>query len=164
MQKYTVATKKINDTTYHYCTDGRFYQTKNYEKASKGYITRITHLKYGKPIGMQVFLDGFGDTIMVDCYDRNHSDSLHISYYGNKKIKFYQEFKNNRQHGISKSYYQNGNLQQTTNWQDGYLQGEETNGYQNGQIESIGNNKNGVKSGLWVYFNEQGDTIKTENY
>jgi len=164
MQKHIIAEKKLNDTTYYYYTEGVFNQTKDYEKAKKNYITAIKNLKYGKPVGVFVLLDGFGDTIFVDYYDKHNLDSLHISYYGNKQIKFYQEFKNDRKHGVSKSFYQNGNLQQVTNWQEGFLQGEEINGYQNGQVKSKGNNKNGIKSGIWVYLNEQGDTIKTENY
>lgn len=164
MQKHIVATKEQNDTICYYYTEIALSQTKDYEKAKKGYITTIKNLKNGKAIGQQVCLDGFGDTIIVDYYDINHLDSLHISYYGEKKMKFYQELKNGRKHGTSKSFYPNGNLQQSTNWKDGYLHGEEINCYQNEQIQSRGNNQNGVKSGLWVYLNEQGDTIRTERY
>jgi|GEM_PF-3641547 len=164
MQKLSITTKKLNDTTYYYCTEGRFYQTKDYEKAKKGYITAIMNLKYGKSIGNFVLLDGFGDTISIDYRDRNNLDSLRISYYGNKQIKFYQELKNGRNNGIAKYYYPNGNLRQISHWIENVEQGESVFYYQNGNIESKGNNKNGVKNGLWVYFNEHGDTIKTENY
>jgi antitoxin component YwqK of YwqJK toxin-antitoxin module len=164
MQKHIIAEKELNDTTYYYYTESTFNQTTDYEQARKGYIIVIKTLKNGKPIGMQTYLDGFGDTLFVDYYDINNLDSLHISYYGNKQIKFYHEFKNGKKYGVSKSFYQNGNIQQEKYWQDGYLHGEEINNYENGQLKSKGNNKNGIKSGLWFYFNEQGDTIKTENY
>ena len=163
MQKHIIAQKQLKDTVYYYYTEGVFYQTKNYEEAQRGYITIIKNLKYGKPTGAQVYLDGFGDTLIVDYYDKNNL-YLHISYYGNKQIECYHEFENGSKHGVARYYYSNGNLQRENYWQYGYLHGEETNCYQNGQIESKGNNKNGIKNGLWVYFDEQGDTIKIENY
>jgi antitoxin component YwqK of YwqJK toxin-antitoxin module len=162
--KHIIAEKKIDDTTYYYYTEGDFYQTRNHEKAQKGYITVIKNLRYGKPIGTNVYLDGFGDTLIVDYRDKNNLSRWRIFYYGNKKIKSYYELKNGSQHGVSKNYYFNGNLQRETNWLYGSLHGKEINCYQNGQVESKGYNKNGNKNGLWIYFNEQGDTIRVENY
>ena len=164
MQKYIIVKKELNDTTHYYYTEGVFNQTKNYEKAKKGYITVIKNLKNGKPLGEQVVLDGFGDTIIVDYYDKNHLDSLHISYYGNKKIKMYHEFKEGEKNGIAKYYYPNGNLQQITHWVSNIKQGESVAYYQSGNIESKGSYNRGVKDNVWVYFNEQGDTIKVEHW
>jgi antitoxin component YwqK of YwqJK toxin-antitoxin module len=164
MQKHIIAEKELNDTTYYYYTEGEFKQTKNYEKAMKGYITVIKNLKYGRPDGIQMCLDGYGDTIMIDYYDKNHLDSLHISYYGNKKIEVYLEFKNDKNDGVTKYYYPNGNLKQITHWIDNIEQGEYVYYYKNGNIERKGNYNRGAKDGIWVHFNEQGDTVKIESY
>lgn len=164
MQKQIVAQKRVNDTIYYYCTEVPFRQTKDYETAKKNYITIIKNLKNGKPIGKQVYLDGLGDTLNIACFDENHLLSLTIYYYGNKIMESYQEYKKDKKHGISQLFYPNGNLRYVTNWKDDYLYSEEISYYQNGQIKNKGNNKDGVKSGLWVYFNEKGDTIQTENY
>lgn len=163
MQKQQiVAEKKLNDTTYYYYTEGEFHQTKDYAEAQKGYITVIKNIKNGKPLGIQVVLDGLGDTMIVDYYDKRHLDSLHISYYGNKKMKLYHEFKDGRKNGVAKCYYPNGVLQQIAHWADNVQEGECISYHPNGYVESKGNYNNGVRDGVWVYFDEHGDTIKVE--
>lgn len=162
MQNHIIAIKTINDTVYFYYTDNQVFQTVDYEKAKNGYIIVIKNLKNGKPIGLQACLDGYGDTLFADYFDIHGLDSLHISYYGNRKMKFYQELKSGRNHGISKSFYLNGIVQQETNWIDGYLHGIEINRFKTGQIESVGENIKGIKKGKWTFFNENGDIIETK--
>lgn len=163
-QKHIIAVKELNDTSYFYYTEVEFNQTKNRETAQKGYITVIKNLKNGKPQGIQVYLDGFGDTLLVNYYDKQHLDSLHISYYGNKKLKLYHEFKNGRKDGIAKYYYPNGNLKQITHWIENIEQGAYVSYYESGNVESKGNYNRGVKDSIWVQFNEQGDTVKVEHW
>lgn len=62
-------------------------------------------------------------------------------------MKFYQEFKAGREHGISKSFYLNGIIQQERSWVDGYLHGNEVNRFKTGRIESMGENIKGIKKG-----------------
>jgi antitoxin component YwqK of YwqJK toxin-antitoxin module len=162
MQKHIIGIKTINDTLHYYFTNSAVNQTRDYEKAKNGYIIATKNLKNGMPIGLQICLDGFGDTLFADYLDIHSLDSLHISYYGNRKMKFYQEFKAGREHGISKSFYLNGIVQQERNWVEGYLHGNEVNRFKTGRIESMGENIKGIKKGTWLFFNENGDTIQTK--
>ncbi len=145
IQKQIVAKKTLNDTVFYYYTEGRYYQTSDYETAKKGFIITIKNLKNRKPIGKQVCLDGLGDTMGVSFYDRNHLDSLHISYFGNQQIKMYHEYKEGIKDGVAKYYYPNGNLQQVTHWESNAEQGEYLLYYPNGNIKEQGNYNRGVK-------------------
>ena len=45
---------------------------------------------------------------------------------------------------------------------DNVQEGECISYHPNGYVESKGNYNNGVRDGVWVYFDEHGDTIKVE--
>ena len=68
------------------------------------------------------------------------------------------------ENGESLIWYENGKLKQTGFFKDGQFNGTWKEFYESGMVKSIRNYKDGDSIDLWMYFNEKGDTIKSNRY
>lgn len=66
--------------------------------------------------------------------------------------------------GEYKIFYETGNVKQTGNVKKGAFHDTWIEYYENGQKENIKIYDNDIKTGKWIYFNEEGDTIRIEEY
>ncbi|MEP0213642.1 MAG: hypothetical protein ABJD66_10535 [Cellulophaga sp.] len=101
-------------------------------------------------------------------------DGIHKVFYKNGNLKIKGQFKNSLEDGLFKEFYENGKLKSITEYPNGesieyYPDGKtiklkvkfnslrKENGnyisyYETGNLESTGNFKNGLKDGIWKYF------------
>ncbi len=165
--------------------DGK-YQEFKYNK-----ISVEGNYKEGRKDGIfkEYYADGITlkkETPMTD----GKTNGVVKSYYANGKIDKEKGFKDGQEHGVEKHYdwqtgecirehfYEKG-LQQgaqksrisgsadywrVENYKNGGLHGAYTEHYMNKKPRVLGNYENGAKTGKWMYFHENGDTIKIETY
>ncbi|MEO9891689.1 hypothetical protein [Aurantibacter sp.] len=63
------------------------------------------------------------------------------------------------------AYHKNGNIRLITNYNNGIVTGNFTKFYENGKIRESGFYNDGMsKDGVWAYFDKDGKLEKTENY
>ena len=153
--------KELNDSVYYYYAEGKHSVTKDPTKAK--YTTRIGQFRHGDPVKL-VWLDGLGDTMRVECYEKNWKRQSVVYYYGEKHIELRREYKDGKQHGTTEYYYPNGNLRQKSFWKEGRMNGEYFNYYSNGQLRIKGYYTEDQYDKTFLYFSEQGDTLKIEHW
>ncbi|MBQ7490654.1 MAG: hypothetical protein IJT51_09095 [Bacteroidales bacterium] len=151
--------KTLNDSVFYYYAEGKHSVTKNHDEAK--YITRIGQFRHGAPVKL-VWLDGFGDTMRVECYEKRWKICSDICYYGEKHIESRNEYKDGKLHGISEDFYPNGIPKTITSWEEGVMHGAYFNYYPNGQLRIKGYYTADKFDKTFLYFNEQGDTLKIE--
>lgn len=153
--------KELNDSVYYYYAEGKHSVTKDSVKAK--YTTRIGQFRHGEPVKL-VWLDGLGDTMRVECYEKNWKRQSVAQYYGEKHIELRREYKDGKQHGTAEYYYSNGNLRQKSFWKEGRMNGEYFNYYPNGQLRIKGYYADDQQDKTFLYLDEQGDTLKIEHW
>lgn len=153
--------KELNDSVYYYYAEGKHSVTKDPAKAK--YTTRIGQFRHGEPVKL-VWLDGLGDTMRVECFEKNWKRQSEVHYYGEKHIELRREYKDGKQHGTTEYYYPNGNLRQKSFWKEGRMNCEYFNYYSNGQIRIKGYYNEDLYDKTFLYFSEQGDTLKIEHW
>lgn len=161
VQHHYFTKKVLNDSTYYYYADGKHSVTKDSIIAQ--YTTRIGTFKQGKPVRF-IWLDGYGDTMRVDCFESNWNRKSMVTYYGEKRIELKWEYNNGKLHGVAQRFYPNGVLQEVSLWENGKSYGEYLNYHSNGQLRIQGLYSDGKPDGTFLYFSEQGDTLKTERW
>ncbi|MBE7646768.1 hypothetical protein F7644_12335 [Tenacibaculum finnmarkense genomovar ulcerans] len=152
----------INDTLY----SGNYveYYEKGQLKSSRNFN------KEGIPIGKwEEYYENGNLSILSKL-----PDGTHKVFYKNGNIKIKGQFKNSLEDGLFKEFYENGKLKGITEYPNGeaieyYPDGttiklkiefnnhRKENGnyisyYETGNLESTGNFKNGLKEGIWQYF------------
>lgn len=85
-------------------------------------------------------------------------------YPTSEKIRIEGTYKDNKRDGMWKSWRQNGDL-----WSEGEFKNGQRNGitktyHDNGKLYYSGYYKDNERTGKWVFFNEQGQKVKEENY
>lgn len=163
MGNYIVTIKIINDTTYYYYTQDKIELTKNEELLKTVYVLGKAEFSFGTPINKAISFDGYGDTIMVNFFDKNNKDSLHLSYYGNGVIKDRMEYEDGCLL-VNKYFYPTGKIRQIDHRVNGFYQGLYLLYYESGALKCRGQYDTGEKDGIWLYFNETGDTIETQTW
>lgn len=117
-------------------------------------------------------------------------DGIRKTYFNNGKIESEKGFKDGIEHGEDKyydfetgectrdCYYENGAYQgkqtihitgsheyiEVSHYDKGLAQGIYTQHYLNGSPRTLGEYQKGKKNGLWISFNEYGDTLRKEMY
>ncbi len=82
------------------------------------------------------------------------------THFPDGTIKSKQEFKGDKENGISTWYYNNGSKELEINYKDGLPDGVSTRWYYNGQKELQENYKDGKKNGSSVRWDNQGRIIE----
>ena len=90
--------------------------------------------------------------------DENFTGQI-IKKYKNGQVKSIENFKNGDMKNI-KVFYENGNLKFEQNLKD--RKGKYRGYYPNGMLEAEGEVFQGDEIGLWKYYNEEGNLLKTE--
>ena len=166
---YPITTKLINDTVYYVYSAKPILYTYSLNVAKNKYIVRATNVKIDNSSLLAEFeMDGTSDTIYERYYTKDHKDVKSILYYGEKKIKSFTTYHNGNPQN-SKSFYINGNINENINWDyetsfRSVRKGVYEKYYENGNIFISGFYKNGVRSGVWLYYDESGVVIKTEEW
>jgi antitoxin component YwqK of YwqJK toxin-antitoxin module len=81
---------------------------------------------------------------------------------GNKVTEGY--IYKSKKDSIVRSWYPSGKLKRIAWWEKGKLTGQYEEWYETGQIKTTGQYKNWLKNELWIYFKENGDTLKKVLY
>jgi antitoxin component YwqK of YwqJK toxin-antitoxin module len=68
--------------------------------------------------------------------------------------------KNHRRDGVWKSYYRDGTLWSENNYKGGLINGKTVTYFPNGKKRYEGYFKNASKTGIWKFWNEQGEFVK----
>lgn len=71
---------------------------------------------------------------------------------------------NGQPNGMVKFYWKNGNLKAEEFMVDGVLTGSYTSYYESGRKEYVGKKIKGKFEGIWLYFDEDGDTLQKSLY
>ena len=106
-----------------------------------------------------------------------------IKKYKNGQVKSIENFKNGKLNGEFKEFFENGNLSQIGSFKNGDLEsikvfyengrlkfeqnlkerkGKYRGYYPNRQLEEEGEVFQGEETGLWKYYDEEGNLLKTE--
>ena len=106
-----------------------------------------------------------------------------IKKYKNRQIKSIENFKNGKLNGEFKEFFEDGNLSQIATFKNGDMKnikvfyengklkfeqnlkdrkGKYRGYYPNGMLEIEGEVFQGDEIGLWKYYNEEGNLLKTE--
>lgn len=106
-----------------------------------------------------------------------------IKKYKNGQVKSIENFKNGKLNGEFKEFFENGNLSQIGSFKNGDMKnikvfyengnlkfeqnlkerkGKYRGYYPNGQLEEEGEVFQGEEIGLWKYYSEDGNLLKTE--
>lgn len=94
-------------------------------------------------------------------------DSLnreHIEYHTNGKVFITGKMQEGRREGEWKSFHPNGQPWSVQSYFNGRRDGETKNWFENGQLRYTGAYANDDRFGRWVFFNEQGDTVKVADF
>ena len=87
-----------------------------------------------------------------------------IDYYVNCQKAFEADCINGKMTGEEVSYDQHGNKYLVRHFFDNQQEGVETGYYPSGHIEHQGQFKGGKEVGKWLYYDEHGTTIRTEEF
>ncbi len=112
-----------------------------------------------------------GDWANAQSYHLNDTipfTGLAVDYYENSKnVRTALEYKNGHTKlGKVRGYYESGKLQMEFSYGDidGMEDGDSRIWYENGQLKNKGQYLKGAPEGIWLYYNEKGVLIKTEEY
>ena len=153
-------TSKIYD--YKYVDSGVIMTTKISDSVTyydTGQIKEIVGVLDGNKQGLEIGFYKSGKLEYHIYYIDNVIQGKGVLYYENGKIKREDNFKNGKQHGITKIYNEIGlNYENTYNM--GVIQGYSKYYFsKTGQLQSEGNIKNGKRIGTWKVYDEEGNII-----
>lgn len=132
---------------------------RNGNKEVEGYI------KNNHKQGTWKYFDTDGKIEFEINYKDGKKFGRYVHYCSNGQINDIMFYNSNQElTGISKNFYCDGKIRAIMKYINGELDSTQTIYYKSGQIESINQYKIGTKVGKWIFFNEMGDTIRTEEY
>ncbi len=122
-----------------------------YSYHSNGNIYVMNHYNFGNEHGAKEVYSLEGNIKLK----LNHSNGiLHgysYSYYPNGFVKQEDNYKYGKIINMKK-YYKNGYIKMFSEWENNKLSGNRTKYWKDGSIKSVCLYKNGVKDGVWKYF------------
>ncbi|WP_291856600.1 hypothetical protein [Marinilabilia sp.] len=165
-------------------------KTKEYKELySNGELKTVGTLKKNKKTGCWLYYNSNGVKIREENYIDDKLTGEAYSWYENGQIQTFEKYhegmlvdtfkvwnKNGKmsslivrgdngvENGVSKSWYPNGILMQKGYFHNGLLDSVWEEYHDNGQLSSIKHYNKGDKVGKWIYLQENGDTLKTEEY
>lgn len=95
------------------------------------------------------------------------NDSLNreqIEYHTNGKVFKTGHLKDGVRFGDWKSFYPNGQIWSEQSYFNGRRDGPTKTWFENGQLRYEGAYANDERFGRWVFYNEQGDTVKVADF
>lgn len=92
------------------------------------------------------------------------TDGEFIKRYDNGVVEARGMLKDGKREGVWKSFYENGLPWSETTFVDGKKEGPTISWYENGQKRYEGFFKNDVESGLWKFWDDQGNLATKKDY
>lgn len=94
-----------------------------------------------------------------------HPGGDHREYHPNGQIKIEGQYDMNKQRtGLWISYYDNGIKWSESFYVDGKKEGHSITFFPNGSPRYVGEYKDDKQTGLWTFYDEEGNVIKEEEY
>ena len=122
-----------------------------------------SEFKNGKMTGKLITYYENGQIAVKGNFRDAKQDGKWIYYDENGQITQEENYKNDKKDGKWISYDTNGQISEQGNYKDDRKDGEWIL-YYNGQISEKGSYKDGDKDGKWIIYDENGSTVKEENY
>ncbi|MGI6718379.1 MAG: toxin-antitoxin system YwqK family antitoxin [Bacteroidales bacterium] len=97
-------------------------------------------------------------------YKNDKKNGLEYTFYPNGEVAEIKEWKDDVQHGVWKQYFMGGVLKTDATYFNGSLEGKITYYHHNSKPLLGGVYQNGLREGKWIYFDEEGNIVKEENY
>jgi hypothetical protein len=91
-------------------------------------------------------------------------DGINVVKWPDGKIKMQGNYKDGKRTGEWQSFYESGKLNSDEFYTNGQNDGKVDVYYENGQKMYEGENHDGKLSGIWHYWNDKGQLVKTVDY
>lgn len=106
-----------------------------------------------------------GSIVSKEFYIEGVLNGQALYYYNNGNVSEKCHYSNSLKNGLSEIFYKSGFVSARCMYLNNQLNGTAEYYYDKiNQLESTGNYTKGVKDSVWIFFNEQGDTLKIVNY
>lgn len=105
-----------------------------------------------------------GTPKLVRVYETKEGERILIKeteYYPNHFKKMEGEFKEGKRHGKWIVWYDNGNPWSEGHYKNGKRNGKSITWFENGKMRYEGKYKDDLKVGIWKFYDEQGNFVKS---
>ena len=113
------------------------------------------------------FEDGFPQKVLYYKVNNNRDSILvkSVEYHPNHNIFIEGGYKNGKREGEWKSWYDNGILWSVGNFNEGIQVGKTMTYYENGNLRYSGMyDKDGKRTGKWMFYDENNNLLETIEY
>lgn len=105
-----------------------------------------------------------GQPELVLYFDASGECVRRVEYYDSGSVKMDGAMKDGQRNGEWTAYFPDGRIQSHGYFKDGQRTGESKVYWYNGNLRYIGHYKGGQHCGKWIWYDEQGNFLREENY
>jgi antitoxin component YwqK of YwqJK toxin-antitoxin module len=130
-----------------------------------GKLWHRTFFKNGLRVGKNiVYYENYQIHIEENISDNGELDGRYVEYYENGIIKEIGTYSEGMKTGEWKVYWDNGVINEIGYFEKDKRVGEQRLFHPNGELGLKGKSIEGLKEGLWIFFDTNSDTLKVETY